>query len=140
MSKNNILSDDFILGLMTPLTVNQHDGCAALVLNGETLSCCEEERYIRYKHAMGNLPINAISAALKYKNLTIKDIKAIFISSVAHSDLQNRVKLYLEHYFGYSPTIYTVDHQIAHLASAFYPSGFENSMLLSVDGYGDFKS
>ena len=140
MNKFNILPNDFILGLMTPLTVNQHDGCAALVSNGETLSCCEEERYIRYKHGMGNLPINAISAALKYKNLSIKDIKGIFISSIAHPDLKRRVRLYLEHYFGFSPEIYMIDHQVAHLASAYYPSGFEDSMLLSIDGYGDFKS
>ena len=140
MSKFKISSSDFILGLMTPLTVNQHDGCAALVSNGKTLSCCEEERYIRYKHGMGNLPINAIYAALKSENLTIKDIKAIFISSIEHPDLKRRVQLYLEHYFGHAPDLHMIDHQVAHLASAYYPSGYENAMLLSIDGFGDFKS
>ena len=57
-----IKSSDFLLGLTSPLTINQHDGCAAIVSHGKTLSCCEEERYTRDKHALGKLPVNAISA------------------------------------------------------------------------------
>ena len=83
MNKITISSTDFLLGLTTPLTVNQQDGCAAIVSGGKTLSCCEEERYVRYKHALGKLPINAISAALKINNLTMKEIKAVFVSSAS---------------------------------------------------------
>ena len=33
-----------------------------------------------------------------------------------------------------------VDHQLSHLASAYFPSNFNKSMILSIDGMGDFKS
>ena len=36
--------------------------------------------------------------------------------------------------------IYNVEHHVAHLASAYYPSGYEDAVLLSVDGFGDFVS
>lgn len=36
--------------------------------------------------------------------------------------------------------IYPVEHHRSHLASAFYPSGFEEAALLSVDGSGDFTT
>ena len=46
MNKNK---KNYIMGLMTPLTVCQHDGAAATLLNGQTTYCGEEERYLRYK-------------------------------------------------------------------------------------------
>jgi carbamoyltransferase len=33
-----------------------------------------------------------------------------------------------------------VEHHLAHLASAYYPSGFDRAVALSVDGFGDFAS
>ncbi|HCN76326.1 MAG TPA: carbamoyltransferase, partial [Verrucomicrobiales bacterium] len=33
-----------------------------------------------------------------------------------------------------------VEHHLAHLASAFHVSGFEEAVCLSVDGFGDFAS
>jgi len=135
-----IKSSDFLLGLTSPLTINQHNGCAAIVSHGKTLSCCEEERYTRDKHALGKLPVNAISAALKINNISMRMIKAVFVSSASHPDLKKRVELYLKHYFGHSPDLHMIDHQLSHLASAYYPSGFSESMLLSIDGFGDFKS
>ena len=45
----NKIKKNYIMGLMTPLTVCQHDGAAAILLNGQTTYCGEEERYLRYK-------------------------------------------------------------------------------------------
>lgn len=33
-----------------------------------------------------------------------------------------------------------VDHEMAHAASAFYPSGFDNAAIISIDGIGEFES
>ena len=33
-----------------------------------------------------------------------------------------------------------IDHHLAHLASAFYPSGYSKALGLSIDGMGDFCS
>ena len=125
---------------MTPLTVCQHDGAASIVANGITTYCGEEERYIRYKHARGHIPINAILKSLEFNKISIKDIKAIFVSAREYSDLKKRVQLYLKHYLGYCPDIFMVDHQLSHLASAYYPSNFNEAIVLSIDGMGDFKS
>ncbi len=125
---------------MTATTNNQHDGSACLVANGETLGCFEEERYIRYKHAIGHLPVNAISAALKFQGVSMRDVAGVFVSTAKHPDIFARIRLYLEHYFGFAPEITGIHHQEAHLASAFFPSGFEEAMLISFDGLGDYES
>ena len=54
------------MGLMSPLTACQHDGAAVLLRNGKVKFCGEEERYVRYKHARGHIPIDSISAGLKF--------------------------------------------------------------------------
>ena len=125
---------------MTPLTVCQHDGAAAILLNGQTTYCGEEERYLRYKHARGHIPVNAIAKSLEFNKIGIKDIKAVFISACKYPDLKKRVQVYFKHYFGHSPEVIMVDHQLSHLASAYFPSNFNKSMILSIDGMGDFKS
>ena len=33
-----------------------------------------------------------------------------------------------------------IDHHLSHIASAYYPSGFEDAVGLSIDGFGDFAS
>jgi len=137
---NKLNSKSVVMGLMTAMTNNQHDSAACFVLNGETLGCYEEERYVRYKHAYGHLPIQAISAGLKAHNLDIRDISIVAIPTLKHVDLVPRTRLFLEHYFGYSPKIYPVNHQVSHMASAFFPSDFEEAMLISADGQGDYES
>ena len=36
--------------------------------------------------------------------------------------------------------LHYVDHHVSHIASAFYPSGFDRAVGLSIDGFGDFSS
>ncbi len=52
-------------------------------------------------------------------------------------DVPNRIRQYLDHYFGGCPPIEIVHHQVAHMASAYFCSGFSDAMCLSYDGYGD---
>ena len=40
----------------------------------------------------------------------------------------------------FSGTIDYIEHHLAHLASAFYPSPFREAVVVSVDGFGDFAS
>ena len=42
--------------------------------------------------------------------------------------------------FGRSPHLHPVEHHLAHVASAFFCSPFEEAMCLTVDGFGDFVS
>ncbi|MCZ6523740.1 MAG: carbamoyltransferase, partial [Alphaproteobacteria bacterium] len=55
----------------------------------------------------------------------------------SHNDLGARIARYLDHYFGHVPEIVLIHHQLAHLASAYYCSGFDEAMCVSYDGYGD---
>ena len=36
--------------------------------------------------------------------------------------------------------IHYIDHHLSHIASAYYPSGLEEAVGLSIDGFGDFAS
>src|SRR5262249_52028968 len=40
----------------------------------------------------------------------------------------------------FAGTVDYVEHHLAHLASAFYPSPFREAIVLSADGFGDFAS
>ena len=48
-----------------------------------------------------------------------------------------KLKSYFEFNFGYCPPVEFVHHHIAHAASVYYASGFDNAMVLTIDGSGD---
>ena len=54
------------------------DTSATLMINGEVLACCEEERYSLEKHTR-LFPINAIKDVMKIGNVTIDEIDTIAI-------------------------------------------------------------
>jgi len=129
-----------ILGLHGGITQLQHDPSACLIGDGRLLAACEEERFSRVKSALGQLPLSAIAACLKQAGVTMRDVDRVVHSGSTFADLEERIRLYLIHYFGWAPPITLVRHQVAHLASAYYGSGFERAMVLSADGWGDAES
>ena len=50
-----------ILGVATPF---EHDPSAALLIDGKLIAACDEERFVRKKHAIGYLPLQAIDFCL----------------------------------------------------------------------------
>lgn len=126
-----------ILGIHGGVTVNQHDAGAALVMDGKLICAVEEERLIRIKTATGTLPIESISACLTEGGIKIHEIDLIVLAGETYEDIIPRTSEWLNHHFGYSPRIEKINHHTAHIASAFYHSGFENAMCISVDAYGD---
>ncbi len=129
-----------ILGLHGGITQLQHDPSATLIGDGLILAAAEEERFSRVKSALGQLPIYATAACLKQAGVTMKDVDLVVHSGSTFADLEERIRRYLIHYFGRAPKILMVRHQEAHLASAYYGSGFDHAMVLSADGYGDQES
>lgn len=129
-----------ILGLHGGITQLQHDPSATLIADGEILAAAEEERFSRVKSALGQLPIYATAACLKQAGVGIRDVDLVVHTGMTFSDLEERIRLYLIHYFGHAPKIMMVRHQEAHLASAYYCSGFDRAMVLSADGWGDQES
>ena len=126
-----------ILGISSGVTLNQHDPGAALICDGELIACCEEERFVRVKSPRGYLPIYSVNACLKEAGLKLADIDLIAHPGETYEDMPERIRLYCQHYFGAVPKIELINHQLAHLASAFYASGFDESICLSYDAVGD---
>ncbi len=92
---------------------------------------------MRVKTATGMLPIESISACLKEGGITIRDVDLVMLPGETYDDIEQRTSEWLTHHFGYAPKIEKMNHQTAHLAAAFYHSGYPEAMCLSYDAYGD---
>ena len=97
----------------------------------------EEERLFRQKNSLGLLPINAIKKCLETANINLNDVDLISLPGETYNDLKLRTENWIKHYWGYCPKITLVNHQIAHIASSFFHSGFERAMCLTMDAFGD---
>ena len=115
-----------ILGINSGFTLNQHDASAVLIVNGQVVAAIEEERLIRVKTPRGFFPIYAISAVLKFANISLSDVDYVAHPGDSYKDLENRLRNCITHHFGCCPKIILVNHQLAHLASAYYASGFKD--------------
>jgi carbamoyltransferase len=127
----------YILGIHGGVTINQHNAAAALICDGKLIAHCEEERFLRIKSARGFLPIHSIAACLKEAQIEMKNIDLVISPGETYDDMPARLSLYLEHYFNHCPPFRFINHQLAHLATAFYCSDFDEALCLSYDAYGD---
>lgn len=144
------------------------DSSACILVDGELVAAAEEERFRRLKHWAG-FPAQSMEYCLREAGLTLdvvdhialnRDPKANVLRKVAFV-LRNRPKLrmvldrlantravlsfekrLLEAFPSqrFAGRIHQVEHHLAHLASAFLVSPFEEAVVLSVDGFGDFAS
>lgn len=126
-----------VLGLHGGVTLNQHEPAAALAIDGRIVALCEEERYLRIKSCYGLLPHYSINACLAIAGIQFEDIDLVVTPGVTYPDFADRVADYLRHNFGHTPCIEQVHHQMAHLAAAFYGSGDEEALCISLDASGD---
>ena len=126
-----------ILGLHGGITLRQHEPAAALIVDGKVVAVCEEERYLRIKSAYGYLPYYSIQACLTMADIAWEDIQLIVTPGATYEAFDEHIRHYLVHHFGSCPKIQRIHHQMAHLAVAFYGSGLEESLVLSLDAAGD---
>src|SRR5215470_6589954 len=137
------------------------DSSGALLRDGQLVAALEEERLNRIKHWAG-LPIGAAKACLqgeRPERIAIsRDPKAQFsrkllraalrpqrwlrLSSRAgnHLRITNLADCLAVHGIPSQHPIYFVEHHRAHLASAFFASPFDEAAVVSIDGFGDFRS
>jgi carbamoyltransferase len=133
-----------------------HDSAAALVIDGEFAVGVAEERISRRKHT-GDFPIGAIEACLAQADLEFGDIdeiahafdyapyKAMYaldpISSELYRDVLSReafrarVRQALPEFP--DSGVHHVDHHLAHAASAYLTSGWEECLVVVIDGMGE---
>jgi len=153
-----------ILGLNT----FHGDSAAALVRDGELVAAAEEERFRRVKHWAG-FPSQAIAYCLREAGLALRDVqhvavnhdsRANFFRKLAYLVTQrpnvglmlNRLKdrharkampdLFAASFSDeeFRGQVHHIEHHLAHLASAFHVSPFEEAIVVSIDGFGDFSS
>ena len=147
------------------INANHADSSACILVDGKIVAAIEEERINRKKHFSG-FPIESIKACLKIankKDIEITDIafntkpssnfiakgvfflknltfrKNYFLKRI-NKKINIKKKLLNEFIFNNEIKFHYIDHHLAHIASAFYPSGFKIANGLSIDGSGDFTT
>ena len=133
-----------------------HDSAAALVIDGEFAVGVAEERISREKHT-GNFPLGAIDACLAQAGLTLSDVDEIVhsfdyapyralyslepISSELYRDVLSREAFVarVKAALGEFPAerIGHVEHHLAHAASAYFTCGWDECLVLVIDGMGE---
>lgn len=126
-----------VLGLHGGVTLGQHEPSAALCIDGRIVALCEEERYLRIKSCYGYLPEKSIHACLDQASIKFEDVDLVVTPGITYDDFTGRWRNYLQHLFGSCPRLERVHHQQAHLAAAFYGSGLEEALCVSLDASGD---
>jgi carbamoyltransferase len=136
------------------------DSAACLLYNGEIIAANEEERFSNQKHTE-QFPINAIQSCLKTAGIDIQDVdhichgfhfdkfkkfyvgddynKSLFqdiLCSNAQRACISKHFPQLSNQFRFEP----VEHHLAHAASTFYPSGFEEALVFVADAMGEIYS
>lgn len=155
---------------MTLLGLNAYhaDAAACLIKDGHLVAAAEEERFRRIKHWAG-LPTQAIDYCLREGGVSLGDIEHIAVNRKPGVNNLRRLAFVLTHWpdprlmlqkvrnirsaagvkealekaYGVSlddAQIHHVEHHLAHLASAFLVSGFDEAACISIDGFGDFAS
>ncbi len=111
-----------------------HDGGAAIIVNGKVIAAIGEERLTRQKYTHGYL--NALNYCLKEANISIEQVSRFIFSSYGEilpknfaGDLGN---------FGIDPQkCSNVDHHLSHAYGAFCLSGFDEAIVVIIDGQGN---
>ena len=139
------------------------DSSACIIVDGKLIAAIEEERINRIKHFSG-YPIESIRECLRIANKQDTEITDIAFNTKPLSNLFAKGVFFLKN-FSYDKNSFSerfkkkinvkkllfenftlntnikfhyIEHHLAHIASAFYPSGFKDAVGLSIDGSGDF--
>ncbi|MCS6933633.1 MAG: hypothetical protein NZM35_00600 [Chitinophagales bacterium] len=131
-------NEKYILGINGGVRPGYQDVSAVLLRGGSIVAAVEEERLNRIKHAPGQLPILAVKEVLRIAGIHITDVSTLaFHGSTWQPAIEDILKNHFTSYFGHCPPIRRFHHHDCHAASAYYASGFDEALILTVDGSGD---
>lgn len=153
----------YILGI----SAFYHDAAAALIKDGEIIAAAQEERFSRIKHDL-DFPRKAIEYCLKEAGITMAEIDYVGFydkpilkferiletyltyaprgirSFIQAMPLWLKQKLHIREILTkeleFSGEIIFPEHHESHAAAAFFPSPFESSAILTVDGVGEWTT
>ena len=127
-----------VLGLNGGVRLGYQDISAVLVRDGKVIGAVEEERLNRIKNSPGQLPEQAILEVLNIAGVKIQDVDLVASHGSTWGKAYEEVlKGFFQFRFGYAPPISRFHHHHCHAASAYYASGFSESMVLTLDSSGD---
>jgi len=136
-----------------------HDSAAVLIIDGEIAAGVAEERVNRKKHS-ADFPVGAIQFCLDRANLRIEDVdeiahgfdytpfRALYsqdpLSAKQYGEVFSKERL-LEHVQQFFPgypadRVQQVNHHLAHAASAYWTSGWNECLTVVIDGMGEAQS
>ncbi len=144
------------------------DASAAILKDGKLIAAVEEERFLRIKHWAG-LPVEAMKYCLKEAGIRFSDLEHVAINLNPKVNNLRRLLHVIKHrpdirlvmdrlrkrgkakgvgekiadaFPGevMKAKVHHVEHHLAHLASSYLCSPFQEAVNVSVDGMGDFAS
>jgi carbamoyltransferase len=143
-----------------------HDSAACLIKDGNILVAVEEERFTRIKHD-NSFPYQAIDFCLNNQGLKPQDIDYVAYYEKPLLKFERILETFVDTYplslhpflkgmpewldykikveatirkLGFKNQIFFVPHHFSHAAASFYPSPFEKSAILTVDGVGEWQT
>ena len=144
-----------------------HDSAACLIKNGIVVAAAEEERFTRKKHDTG-FPINAVSYCLQEGNISIMQVDYMAFYEKPLLKFERLLSQHLEMFpfsfwsfykalpswlneklrvpsiirkkLKYKGDILFIEHHMAHAASAFLVSPYEEAAILTIDGVGEWAT
>jgi carbamoyltransferase len=144
-----------------------HDSAACLVQDGKIISAAQEERFTRKKHDH-SFPVHSIrycleSAGIEGRNIDLvafydkpflkferiletylsyapSGIKSFIMAMPLWIKQKLWIKDLIKKELGYDGEIIFPEHHESHAASAFFPSPFQESAFLTIDGVGEWTT
>ena len=143
-----------------------HDTAAALLIDGELIAACAQERYSHDKHSR-RFPKEAANDCLRIGGISINQIDEIaFVNDLKtyireiylrpaltsndrldflFKDIDRVLRSHnmdsiIRENLNYDGKINYYRHHLCHIASSYYPSGFKDALCLSIDGVGEFET
>jgi carbamoyltransferase len=136
-----------------------HDSAAVLLVDGELVAAAAEERFSRKKHT-GDFPIGALHYCLAAAGIKPGDIdeiahgfdytpyRAAFLldptTAEQYEQVFSRENLLAQvsrHLPGFpADHVHQVNHHLSHAASAYYTSGWDECLVIVIDGMGEAHS
>jgi carbamoyltransferase len=144
-----------------------HDSAAVIIKDGVIIAGAQEERFTRKKHD-NSFPTNAITFCLRWLNLSANDIDSVafyekpiikfervifqhletfpksrktFVDTISSwFDYKLQIPKILKKEIGYTGKVVYIPHHLSHAASSYYLSGFDNSVIVTIDGVGEWAT
>src|SRR5581483_8051536 len=108
----------------------------ALLKDGQLAAAVEEDKLVRQTGATpGELPERSIAACLELAGARPEDVDAVaVVRPVPETGFHLRLRAHFP-----NSRIVILEHHLAHAASAYYPSPFDEATVLTLDRAGDFR-